>query len=135
MKLMQLILLTSLCLMTVVSAQQQPASPNQEQPSQPSGSLTGVDQYLKVLSEKLGLTADQLAKIKPILQDQLTQMQAVRKDSSLTAGQKLDKIHSLYNETQTKIRGVLTDEQRRKFDAMPPDQNPPNEGENPPPPK
>jgi Spy/CpxP family protein refolding chaperone len=132
MKLIQ-ILLISLCLMAVASAHQQPASPSQGQPSQPSSSLTSMDQYLKVLSEKLGLTADQIAKIKPILQDQLTQMQTVRKDSSLTAGQKLDRIHSLYNETQTKIRGVLTDDQKKKFDAMPPDQHSPSEGENPPP--
>jgi len=133
MKSVQLILLTSLCLMTLVSAQQQPAAPSQEQASQPSSNLTSMDQYLKVLSEKLGLTADQIAKIKPILQNQLTQMQTVRKDSSLTAGQKLDRMHSLYNDTQTKIRGVLTDDQKKKFDAMPPEQNSPSEGENPPP--
>lgn len=43
-----------------------------------------VDQHLQMLSEKLNLTDDQKAKIRPILQDQMQQMKAVREDSSLS---------------------------------------------------
>lgn len=37
-----------------------------------------ADQHLQMLSEKLNLTDDQKAKLKPILQDQMQQMKAVR---------------------------------------------------------
>jgi Spy/CpxP family protein refolding chaperone len=128
MKSTRLLLMTSLCLATLAWAQHQSAPPQSEgQQSQPAGSVSGV---LKALSERLNLTADQIAKIKPILQNQLTQMQAVRKDASLTAGQKLDKIRSIHDETRNKIRNVLTDDQKKKFDAVGT-----SEDENPPPPK
>jgi len=72
-----------------------------------------------------------------VLQNQLAQLQTVRKDSSLTAGQKLDKIRSIHDETHAQIRAVLTDDQKKKFDAMTPhvQRRPSSEGDNPPPPK
>jgi Spy/CpxP family protein refolding chaperone len=128
MKSTRLFLMTGLWLMTWTWAQQQPApSQSERQQSQQSGSVSGV---LKALSERLNLTADQIAKIKPILQDQLTEMQAARKDASLTAGQKLDKIRSIHDETRVKIRNVLTDDQKKKFDGVGT-----SEDDNPPPPK
>jgi hypothetical protein len=137
MKLTRLLLMAGLCLMTLASAQQQPdPSQGEGQQGQHAGSATNVDENIKMLSDRLGLAADQVAKIKPILQDQLTQMQAARKDASLTAGQKLDKIRSIHDETHAKIRDVLTDDQKKKFDAMSERmRRPSNEGDNPPPPK
>jgi len=43
-----------------------------------------ADQHLQMLTEKLNLTDDQKAKLKPILQDQMQQMKTVREDSSLS---------------------------------------------------
>jgi len=137
MKLTQLIPVAALCLMTLASAQEPAPSQNQGQQSQQAGGTAGVEGYLKTIAEKLNLTADQLTQIKPMLQNQLTQLQTVRKDSSLTAGQKLDKIRSIHDETHAQIRAVLTDDQKKKFDAMTPymQRHPSSESETPQPPK
>lgn len=142
MRFLHLILMTGLCVMTPALAQQQPAAPPSEgHHSSDASSTASVDEHIKMLSDKLSLTADQIAKIKPLFADQFTQMQAVRKDSSLSAGQKLDKIRSIHDETHAKIRDVLTEDQQKKFDAMGSQmrehmrRNPGGEGDNPPPPK
>ena len=141
MKFAQLLLMTGVSLMTLASAQEPAPSQNQGQQSQEAGGMSAVEGYLKTISEKLNLTADQITQIKPVLQNQLAQLQTVRKDSSLTAGQKLDKIRSIHDETHAKIRDVLTDDQKKKFDAMQAEMHdhmqhhPPSQGGNPPPPK
>ena len=50
-----------------------------------------ADAHLQMLSEKLNLTDDQKAKLKPILQDQEQQVKAVNDDTSLTQEQKTAK--------------------------------------------
>ncbi len=122
MKLMQLILMTGLCLIALVAlAQQQPAPPAQSEGQHGQHAARGmpsVDDHVKMLSEKLNLTEDQQAKIKPILEDQRTQMQALMKDNSLSPDDRRDKARSIHDETHAKIRDLLTDEQKKKFDAM-----------------
>ena len=77
-----------------------------------------ADQHLQMLSEKLNLTDDQKAKVKPILQDHLQQMKAVRQDSSLSQEQKRDKIKSIHESLHEQISAVLTPEQQTKFQQM-----------------
>jgi Spy/CpxP family protein refolding chaperone len=142
MKLTQLILMTCLCLMAVAFAQQQPAQPQGEgQRGQHTHGMPSVDDQVKMLSQRLNLTDDQQAKIKPILEDQHTQMQALMQDSSLSPDARRDKAMSLHDQTHAKIRDVLTDDQKKKFDAMQTQMHdqmqhhPPSQGGNPPPPK
>lgn len=142
MKLLQLILMTSLCLITVATAQQQPAQPQGEgQHAQHGRGMPSVDDQVKMLSQRLNLTEDEQAKIKPILEDQHTQMQGLMKDSSLSPADRRDKAMSIHDQTHAKIRDVLTDDQKKKFDAMQTEMrehmqhHPSGQGENPPPPK
>jgi Spy/CpxP family protein refolding chaperone len=142
MKLMQLILMTGLCL-TVASAQQQPAQQQGEGHGggQHAHGMPSVDDQVKMLSQRLDLTDDQQAKIKPILEDQHTQMQALMKDSSLSPTDRQDKARGIHDQTHAKIRDVLTDDQKKKFDAMQAEMHehmqhhPPSQSGNPPPPK
>ena len=78
----------------------------------------GVEQHLQMLSEKLNLTDDQKAKLKPILQDQMQQMKAVREDSSLSEDQKRAKMKSIHESLHDQINAVLTPEQQAKFKQM-----------------
>ena len=78
----------------------------------------GVDQHLQMLSEKLNLTDDQKAKLKPILQDQMQQMKAVHEDSSLSPEQKRSKAKSIHESFHDQINAVLTPEQQTKFKEM-----------------
>ena len=77
-----------------------------------------ADQHLQMLTEKLNLTDDQKAKLKPILQDQMQQMKAVREDSSLSQEQKRAKMKSIHESLHDQINAVLTSEQQAKFKQM-----------------
>jgi Spy/CpxP family protein refolding chaperone len=77
-----------------------------------------VDQHLQMLSEKLNLTDDQKAKLKPILQDQMQQMKAVREGSSFSEEQKRAKMKSIHESLHDQINVVLTPEQQAKFKQM-----------------
>jgi protein CpxP len=77
-----------------------------------------ADQHLQMLSEKLNLTDDQKAKVKPVLQDQMQQMKAVREDSSLSEEQKRTKMKSIHESMHEQINAVLTPEQQVKFKQM-----------------
>ena len=77
-----------------------------------------VDQHLQMLSEKLNLTEDQKTKLKPILQDQMQQMKAVREDSSLSQEQRRAKVKSIHESLHDQINAVLTPEQQAKFKQM-----------------
>ena len=74
--------------------------------------------HLQMLSEKLNLTEDQKAKLKPILEDQAQQMKAVRDDASLTPEQKAAKKKAIHETTHDQINAVLTPGQQEKFKEM-----------------
>lgn len=77
-----------------------------------------VDEQLQMFSEKLSLTDDQKAKLKPILQDQMQQMKAVHEDTSLSPEQKKTKMKSIHESIHEQINAVLTPEQQTKFKEM-----------------
>jgi|GraSoi2013_115cm_1033766.scaffolds.fasta_scaffold01613_6 protein CpxP len=75
-----------------------------------------VDDQLKNLTDKLSLSADQQAKIKPILEDRQTQAQTVMSDNSLSQDDRRSKMRSLHESSSAKIRDVLNDDQKKKYD-------------------
>ena len=77
-----------------------------------------IDQHLQMLSEKLNLTDDQKAKLKPILQDQMQQMKTVHEDSSLSPEQKRAKVKSIHESFHDQVNAVLTPEQQTKLKQM-----------------
>jgi hypothetical protein len=76
-----------------------------------------IDEQVKRLSERINLTDDQQAKAKIILEDQRTQAQAVMKDDSLAPEEKKQKFLGLRQTTVSKIKDLLNDDQKKKFDA------------------
>ena len=64
---------------------------------------------------RLNLTADQRAKLQPILQQQHQQVQAIRNDSSLTQQQKQEKIRTLRQSSMSQMQGILTPEQQQQM--------------------
>ena len=79
---------------------------------------TSPEAHVQMLSEKLNLTEDQKAKLKPIFQDQAQQLKAVRDDTSLTPEQKAAKKKAIHETTHDQINAVLTPEQQEKFKTM-----------------
>jgi len=71
-----------------------------------------TDMILAHLTQQLTLTDDQKAKIKPIIQDQLTQIQ-----KDMTADKQA--MQKQIEDGKGKIRPILTADQQKQFDAMP----------------
>jgi Spy/CpxP family protein refolding chaperone len=77
-----------------------------------------TDAHLQMLTEKLNLTDEQRTKLKPILQDQSQQQQAVHDDTSLSPEQKTAKIKAIHASFRAQISAVLTPEQQAKLQEM-----------------
>lgn len=104
-----------------------PPTPPADQAGQPSEGMgrhmgrrgaPSVDDQIKHLTKKLNLSSDQQAKLKPILEDQRKQMEAVHNDSSLSREDRFSKMQTLRQSSDTEIRGVLNEDQQKNFDKM-----------------
>lgn len=102
---------------------QQPApattnqQPNPGAAQGPAGhAMPTVDDQLKHMTDRLGLSTEQQTKIKPILEDSHLQAQTVMNDSSLTPEDRRAKMRSLHESSSAKIRDVLNDDQKKKYD-------------------
>lgn len=84
--------------------------------NQTASNASGVDDRLKDLTEKLGLTDDQQAKIKAVLEDE--QQQLLAKDNSLSPQDRTSRLNRIRVSTKNKIRDLLDDDQKYKFDQM-----------------
>ena len=73
---------------------------------------------IEQLTDRLKLTADQQAKIKPILDDQQKQMQALMQDQSASQDDRRSKMMALRTSTNDKINAVLTPDQKTEFAKM-----------------
>jgi Spy/CpxP family protein refolding chaperone len=73
---------------------------------------------LKMLTEKLNLTEDQQAKLKPILEDQSKQIKAIHDDASLAPADRQAKMKEVHESSTEKINAVLTPDQQAKWKQM-----------------
>ena len=76
------------------------------------------DQKLQMLTQQLSLTNDQQAKIKPILESESQQMQALHQDSSLSREDRMSKMQQIRQGTNDQIKPILTSDQQQKFQEM-----------------
>ena len=121
MKTLQKIMLFAVCLMAAGAfAQQNPPAQGggDGQEHGPRRGMPSVDDQLKHLTERLSLTSDQQAKIKPILEDTHAQMAKISQDDSASREDKMAKMRSLHETASGKVREILTDDQKKKFDDM-----------------
>jgi len=73
---------------------------------------------LQQLAAQLSLTDDQKAKITPILQDEVQQIQQVRADTDLARREQFAKIRKIRQNADKQIRPLLTPEQQKQLDEM-----------------
>ena len=76
------------------------------------------DEQLKRMTKNLNLTADQQAKIKPILVDARKKMEDVRNDSSGDRQAMRQKMMQIRRDTNDQVRALLDDKQKEKFDKL-----------------
>jgi periplasmic protein CpxP/Spy len=73
---------------------------------------------VEMLTKQLNLTPDQVTQVKAIDADTMSQMKALREDTTTAKADRRSKMMEIHQASQDKIRNVLTDEQKTKFDAM-----------------
>jgi hypothetical protein len=73
------------------------------------------DEQVARMTKRYNLSSDQQTSIKPILANQQQQMQALRGDSTLSREDRMAKMKSIHEDSNTKIQAVLNDSQKQKF--------------------
>jgi len=110
-----------LCLLAVAAvlmfasgavAQQPTTSPDAH------AAVAPVDQHLKMLSEKLGLSTDQEDKARPILQEMHDDSLKIEEDQSLTPEQRHSAMVPVFMKADKAVRAFLTEDQKKKLDEM-----------------
>ncbi|MBB5343135.1 Spy/CpxP family protein refolding chaperone [Tunturibacter empetritectus] len=103
-------------------AQDPAPPPAQDQAGPPNGGHRGAGQreehQIEFLTKKLNLTPDQVTQVKAIDDDSRTQMMALRQDTATPQADKRAKMIDIHKASQAKIRAVLTDDQKTKYDAL-----------------
>ncbi len=108
--------LTALNGLTAVA--QDPAAPPPPGQGGPRGGRGMGGHQLEFLTEKLSLTPDQVSQVKAIDADTWKQAKAVQDDTTVAGPDKRAKMIEIHKASQDKIRALLTDDQKTKFDAL-----------------
>ena len=77
-----------------------------------------TDERLQHLTQMLNLTSDQQQKIRPILDNENQQMEALRGDTSMSREDKMTKMRSIRQGTMSQITPILTSDQQQKLQQM-----------------
>ena len=101
---------------TTAPSQQQQDGPPRGGPG--GGRGMGGERQLEMMTKQLNLTPDQVTQIKAIEESSRKESMALREDTSTPQDQKRDKMMAMRTASQAKVRAVLTDEQKTKYDAM-----------------
>lgn len=73
------------------------------------------EKWLPPAMAEIGLTADQKAKLKPVVLEQRKQARAVRQDATLNDAAKQEKLRPINREANRQFKAILTPEQWSKF--------------------
>jgi len=99
------------------SAPPPPPPPGQDGPRHGGpGGMRG--NQVEFLTKKLNLTPDQVTQVKAIEDDSRKQMMTLREDTSNAGADKRAKMIDIHKAAQDKVRALLTDDQKTKYDAL-----------------
>jgi Spy/CpxP family protein refolding chaperone len=82
------------------------------------GQMPTVDQRLQRMTQALDLSEDQQQKIKPILENESTQMQSLRADTSMSQEDRMAKMKQIRENTTSQINPILNADQQKKYAEM-----------------
>lgn len=84
----------------------------------PHHGMPSVDERVQHMTKTLNLSGDQQTKVKSILQDEHNQVASLKQDKSMSQEDQHAKFQQIRQASAQKIRDVLNDEQKAKFDQM-----------------
>jgi Spy/CpxP family protein refolding chaperone len=97
------------------SAQQTGGETN---PAHWSADPSVVQKHVQVLGDKLDLTAEQRAKITPMLQQMHDTAAQAQEDRNLSDDERNSRVMAAQKKADQQIRTLLNDEQKKKLDAL-----------------
>src|SRR5215813_3317975 len=100
------------------SAQAPEALAPQPQTQQRPSRKSNIEVSVSRLTKTLELTPDQQSAVKNILQQRQQQTLLIRQDPSISGSARIERFRMLQEATVQRIRLVLTDEQKKKYDPM-----------------
>jgi Spy/CpxP family protein refolding chaperone len=87
-------------------------------PAMKRGNLSEPESRLKLLTEVLKLTEEQQAKIKPILAEEFTQLEAIRGNDTLNRDERNTRLQAMVQTVSDKIKPILTPEQQAQYEQI-----------------
>lgn len=83
-----------------------------------SGPPMTADERLQHMTKQLDLSDAQQQQIKPILENEFKQMQALREDSSLSQQDRRSKMMEIRQNTASQIKPILNADQQKQYEEM-----------------
>jgi hypothetical protein len=77
-----------------------------------------LDDRIKVLAKNLELNEAQQSAVKKILEQRQQETLQIRLDPSITGSARIDRLRALQEKTVERIRAVLNEEQKKKYDPL-----------------
>ena len=103
-------------MLTVTAAARQATAMNGGQGE--GGNASAVEKHMTLLTEKLDLSSDQQAKVKPILQEMHDATEKFVQDESMSREERMDNVKACRYKADKKIRKILSDDQKKKLDQL-----------------
>jgi Spy/CpxP family protein refolding chaperone len=119
-KIISLLALAALAGAPVVRAADEPAAPAPASRQHDRGQRM-LEHRLQRLDGQLKLTDAQKTQITTIWKQSAEQGRALRKDDSLTRAERRDKMEAILKTAHDQVRAVLTPDQQKIFDTLPPE--------------
>jgi Spy/CpxP family protein refolding chaperone len=106
--------------LTTVAQQTTTGGADKNEHGQGSGQnhVPGVEQHMKLLTDKLDLTAVQQTKVKPILQEMHDTTQKAVQDESISNDQRMANVGTARVKADKQIREILNDDQKKQLDQL-----------------
>ena len=103
---------------TAMFSQQSAPAGGTDKQEHSQSAFPDVDQHVKLLSEKLNLTAEQQDEIRPIVKQMMDETQKLKQDTSLSDEARHEKRHALHEKAKREVRKYLNDDQKKKLDEL-----------------
>ena len=117
----RLLSVSTILLVVLGAAAQQtagvPANVDKDKPAG-HGNMSNPEEHLRMLSEKLNLTAEQQEKARPIIQNMLDARQRLMRDETLSDTQRGEKERALHEKATRELRQFLNEKQKKQLDEL-----------------
>jgi hypothetical protein len=91
---------------------------NYEIVPEPKFAVNPLTEVIDQFSITLGLTEQQRQQVVPILKEELKQLQALKKDASLSAVRKVERVREIGNSFDERLKPLINPDQQQKFEAL-----------------